>query len=97
MPDARTRLGSGDGLTIGRRLRILRHRTARWFLPPVRPLPLGPWEEAAETPIGRAPLSLAPRLASTRPRLTARRGDPDRRPRRTRNRFAPSSSAAPLR
>ena len=26
-----------DRLTLGRRLRILRHRTARWFLPPVRP------------------------------------------------------------
>jgi hypothetical protein len=25
-----------DRLTIGRRMRILRHRTARWFLPPVR-------------------------------------------------------------
>ena len=26
-----------DRLTLGRRMRILRHRTARWFLPPVRP------------------------------------------------------------
>jgi hypothetical protein len=25
-----------DRLTFGRRMRILRHRTARWFLPPVR-------------------------------------------------------------
>jgi hypothetical protein len=25
-----------ERLTIGRRIRILRHRTARWFLPPVR-------------------------------------------------------------
>ena len=26
-----------ERLTLGRRMRILRHRTARWFLPPVRP------------------------------------------------------------
>jgi hypothetical protein len=25
-----------DRLTLSRRMRILRHRTARWFLPPVR-------------------------------------------------------------
>lgn len=25
-----------DRLTFGRRMRILRHRTARWFQPPVR-------------------------------------------------------------
>jgi hypothetical protein len=25
-----------ERLTIGRRMRILRHRTARWFAPPVR-------------------------------------------------------------
>ena len=25
-----------ERLTLGRRMRILRHRTARWFLPPVR-------------------------------------------------------------
>ena len=26
-----------DRLTLGRRMRILRHRAARWFSPPVRP------------------------------------------------------------
>ena len=25
-----------ERLTLGRRMRILRHRTAQWFLPPVR-------------------------------------------------------------
>jgi hypothetical protein len=30
-----------DRLTLGRRMRILRHRTARWFLPPVRPNAIG--------------------------------------------------------
>ena len=29
----------GHRSSVGRRLRILRHRTARWFLPPVRSLP----------------------------------------------------------
>ena len=32
----RLRSGLGEGSMIFRRLRILRHRTARWFLPPVR-------------------------------------------------------------
>ncbi len=31
-----------DRLTIGRRMRILRHRTARWFLPPVRQTAIEP-------------------------------------------------------
>ena len=31
-----------ERLTIGRRMRILRHRTARWFLPPVRQAPIEP-------------------------------------------------------
>ena len=31
-----------DRLTLGRRMRILRHRTARWFLPPVRQTPMEP-------------------------------------------------------
>ena len=31
-----------DRLTLGRRMRILRHRTARWFLPPVRQAPVEP-------------------------------------------------------
>jgi hypothetical protein len=80
MLDARMRLGSGDGLTLGRRLRILRHRTARWFLPPVRPLPLEPWEEAAEATIGGAAVPVAPRLVAARPRrATAARPDIDPR------------------
>lgn len=28
-----------ERLTLGRRMRILRHRTARWFAPPVRQTP----------------------------------------------------------
>jgi hypothetical protein len=36
MAYTRLRSGSGEGSMIFRRLRILRHRTARWFLPPVR-------------------------------------------------------------
>lgn len=34
-----------ERLTIGRRMRILRHRTARWFLPPVRQAPMEPLNE----------------------------------------------------
>jgi hypothetical protein len=34
-----------DRLTLGRRMRILRHRTARWFLPPVRPTTIEPLDE----------------------------------------------------
>jgi hypothetical protein len=34
-----------ERLTIGRRMRILRHRTARWFLPPVRQNPIEPLNE----------------------------------------------------
>ena len=29
-----------ERLTLGRRMRILRHRTARWFAPPVRQAPI---------------------------------------------------------
>jgi hypothetical protein len=36
MAYTRLRSGSGEGSMIFRRLRILRRRTARWFLPPVR-------------------------------------------------------------
>jgi hypothetical protein len=36
-----------ERLTLGRRMRILRHRTARWFLPPVRQNPVA---EPAELP-----------------------------------------------
>jgi hypothetical protein len=35
MPDRRPRTTT-DGMTIARRLRLLRRRTARWFQPPVR-------------------------------------------------------------
>lgn len=28
-----------ERLTLGRRMRILRHRTARWFAPPIRQAP----------------------------------------------------------
>jgi hypothetical protein len=34
-----------DRLTLGRRMRILRHRTARWFLPPVRPNTMAPVDD----------------------------------------------------
>lgn len=34
-----------ERLTIGRRMRILRHRTARWFQPPVRQTPMEPMQE----------------------------------------------------
>ena len=37
--------GMAPRLTIGRRMRILRHRTARWFLPPVRQTPIEPVTE----------------------------------------------------
>jgi hypothetical protein len=36
MRELRSRSGVADGMTIARRLRIMRHRTARWFQPPVR-------------------------------------------------------------
>ncbi len=50
-----------DRLTIGRRMRILRHRTARWFVPPVRQT----WIE---------PLPDLPRLRLL-PSLPSRRSD----------------------
>jgi hypothetical protein len=37
-----------DRMTLGRRVRILRHRTARWFLPPIRPNAAGPFDEPVE-------------------------------------------------
>jgi hypothetical protein len=52
-----------DRLTLGRRMRILRHRTARWFLPPVRQTP-------AE------PLTALPRLRSLSGTPSSRRSDP---------------------
>ena len=36
MRELRARIGTAEGMTIARRLRIMRHRTARWFQPPVR-------------------------------------------------------------
>ncbi|OQY66530.1 MAG: hypothetical protein B6D46_10175 [Polyangiaceae bacterium UTPRO1] len=49
-----------ERLTLGRRIRILRHRTTRWFTPPVRqgatdilpPLPPLPLESATSKPRG---------------------------------------------
>jgi hypothetical protein len=52
-----------DRLTIGRRMRILRHRTARWFLPPVRQTPMEPTDPSprlrvlATDPSRRSPSS----------------------------------------
>lgn len=51
-----------DRLTIGRRMRILRHRTARWFLPPVRQAP--------------EPTHDLPRLRLLPTTTSARRGGP---------------------
>ena len=40
-----------DRLTLGRRMRILRHRAARWFLPPIRQNAADPLDERlAEEP-----------------------------------------------
>ena len=36
MRELRPRIGAAEGMTIARRIRIMRHRTARWFQPPVR-------------------------------------------------------------
>ena len=44
MAERRLVEGVADRMTLGRRMRILRHRTARWFLPPVRPSGLEPDE-----------------------------------------------------
>jgi hypothetical protein len=46
-----------ERLTLGRRIRILRHRTARWFLPPVRQS----WEPLPELPRLRVLTGLASR------------------------------------
>ena len=53
-----------DRLTLGRRMRILRHRTARWFLPPIRQNPGDPSAQ---------PLDEAPRL-----RVVSQRRSTDR-------------------
>ena len=42
-----------DRMILGRRMRILRHRTARWFLPPIRHNAAEPFDE---------PLADEPRL-----------------------------------
>jgi hypothetical protein len=52
-----------ERLTLGRRMRILRHRTARWFLPPVR--------QSANDPLTELPRL---RLLPTPP--AARRNEP---------------------
>jgi len=36
MPQRLPRSDSGETMGLARRLRLLRHRTARWFQPPVR-------------------------------------------------------------
>jgi hypothetical protein len=36
MRDLRSRMTVAEGMTIARRLRLLRRRAARWFQPPVR-------------------------------------------------------------
>ena len=36
MLERRSRGAAGEGMTFGRRLRLLRRRAARWFQPPVR-------------------------------------------------------------
>jgi len=36
MPQRLPRTDSGETMSLVRRLRLLRHRTARWFQPPVR-------------------------------------------------------------
>lgn len=42
MGEKRSLDAATDRMTFGRRIRILRHRTARWFQPPVRQTPLEP-------------------------------------------------------
>jgi hypothetical protein len=50
MYETRSRSGLGEGLKIARRLKIMRRRTARWFLPRVRPPHEGrPAEGASES------------------------------------------------
>lgn len=49
MPDRRLGTTAADGMTIARRLRLLKRRTARWFQPPVRTGPAEP-EPADEQP-----------------------------------------------
>jgi hypothetical protein len=56
-------MGDRRLLELGRRMRILRHRTARWFLPPVR--------QAADEPMTELPrlrlLTTAPSSRRTGP------------------------------
>ena len=52
MYETRSRSGLGEGLTIVRRLKIMRRRTARWFLPPVRSVSVRPAQE--DHPAGAA-------------------------------------------
>jgi hypothetical protein len=63
MGDKRLLDAVAERLTIGRRMRILRHRTARWFLPPVRQNPV-------------EPLTALPRLRLLQTGPTARRSGP---------------------
>jgi hypothetical protein len=50
MFETRSRFGFGEGLTIARRLRVMRRHTTRWFLPAVRSLPVRAAHE--EHPVG---------------------------------------------
>ena len=50
MNDTRGRSGLGEGSMLRRRLRILRHRASRWFLPPVRTSAAPVPRDDAETP-----------------------------------------------
>src|SRR5262249_52848092 len=66
MGEMRTRSGLGEGSMIRRRLRILRHRASRWFLPPVR---TAPTTSAPEHGDDAAPESWTPPAAKPVDRL----------------------------
>ena len=73
-----------ERLTLSRRMRILRHRTARWFLPPVRQT------------VDRAPRRAAALAACCRPRRVAPRHSDvqsESRPRRSDSLHAVSTTA----
>ena len=49
MPESRPRTAAADGMTIARRLRLLKRRTTRWFQPAVRTASAAP-ESAVREP-----------------------------------------------